>query len=326
MAILIIDDSLDSQALIRIFLRSASYTDLIFCDSAACAFMELGLDSENEAANIDLIVLDVVMPEVDGIEACRRIRADKRYYDVPIIMVTANTEDKCLEQAFAVGASDYITKPLRKVELLARVRSALKLKEETDCRKAREQDLVQAMEQLEEVNEALRQLSALDGLTGIGNRRSFDHTLDREWNRAQREQSPLSLIMLDIDFFKAFNDTYGHQAGDDCLRQIAAIASGATKRSSDFVARYGGEEFVVVLPNTTPKGALKVAETIRSWINNHHIPHSSSAIASHVTVSLGVATSLPDDPKSQEQLISEADKALYQAKREGRNRVLVATI
>ncbi|WP_312521458.1 diguanylate cyclase [Anaerospora sp.] len=323
MTILVIDDSVDSQELIKKFLKIQGYSNFLCCSSADCAFNELKLaEPEYPASEVDLILLDIVMPDVDGIETCSRIKSDERYKDVPVIMVTASTDESNLQQAFAVGATDYITKPLGKVELLARVRAALKLKEETDCRKVREQELLQALKQLEEANETLQKLSSLDGLTGIANRRSFDQTLNKEWNLAVRQGSLLSLILFDIDFFKAYNDSYGHQAGDDCLKQVSYAADALIRRPADLLARYGGEEFAVILPNTTSKGAALVAENIRQAISSQQIPHSASCIAGHVTISVGVMTMMPLQQDALTELIEEADKALYQAKQNGRNRVI----
>lgn len=321
--ILIIDDSADSQALIKSFLKAQGYTNIRFCSSGDCAFSELMLaDSKASPAAVDLILLDIVMPDVDGIETCRRIKSDERYRDVPVIMVTASTDESNLQQAFAVGATDYLTKPLRKVELLARVRAALKLKAETDCRKAREKELLQALQQLEEVNETLQKLSSLDGLTGIANRRCFDQTLEKEWKIAVREGLPISLILFDIDFFKAYNDTYGHQAGDDCLKQVANIADTLVRRPADQLARYGGEEFAVILPNTSREGAAIIAEKIRMAVSGRKILHRASSIAECVTISVGAMTMQPTPLQAAAELVERADKALYQAKQSGRNRVI----
>ncbi|MEW6187977.1 MAG: diguanylate cyclase [Thermodesulfobacteriota bacterium] len=170
----------------------------------------------------------------------------------------------------------------------------------------------------------LEQISYLDGLTGIANRRRFDEVLEREWRRSLREGTPLSLIMADIDHFKIFNDTYGHQAGDDCLKAVARTIAGALNRPGDTSARYGGEEFAVVLPNTEREGAGKVAEALRTQVEALKIPHMNSPVAPEVTISLGTATCMPAPNQSPRQLIIAADRALYQAKAEGRNRVTVS--
>ncbi len=179
-------------------------------------------------------------------------------------------------------------------------------------------------EYYKDVEEHLSNLAIHDGLTGIYNRRYFDETLAREWKRTMREKAPLSLIMLDIDYFKKYNDTYGHQAGDECLRQVATTISGALRRPADMVARYGGEEFVVVLPNLKLEDSAKFGETIRAKIEALKMEHKQSDANPFITVSLGIASVVPSSISSYEELVGAADKALYSAKNKGRNRVCVA--
>jgi diguanylate cyclase (GGDEF)-like protein len=236
-------------------------------------------------------------------------------------MVTATVQIKELQMAFAAGAIDYITKPLNKVELLARVSSALRLKREIDNRKAREQELLKLTQRLEELNQMLQRLSSLDGLTGIANRRHFDLVLKQEWRRAIRDATPLSLVLIDVDFFKAYNDTYGHQMGDDCLKRVTDSLKGVVKRPTDLIARYGGEEFVVLLPKTDIEGASALAEEMRTGVEALGIAHARSQVTDRVTISLGVATIVPNRDSSSTELVAEADQALYRAKQEGRNRV-----
>ena len=175
-----------------------------------------------------------------------------------------------------------------------------------------------------EAQAELERLATRDGLTSVANRRSFDETLNMEWRRASRESRALSLLMIDVDFFKPYNDTYGHQGGDECLRQVAAAMSGVVKRASDCVARYGGEEFSILMPSTEPEGALIVAERIRAAVEALHLPHSGSKVADHVTVSIGVASMHVGSEGLSAGLVAAADAALYRAKHEGRNRVVLA--
>jgi diguanylate cyclase (GGDEF)-like protein len=178
-------------------------------------------------------------------------------------------------------------------------------------------------EQLEAANQELQRLASIDGLTQVANRRRFDEYLDAEWRRLGREQKPLSLILCDLDYFKVYNDTYGHLAGDSCLQQVAAVLRHSLKRPADLVARYGGEEFALILPNTDARGAVLVAETIRQGVRGLEIPHAKSPVSQYVTLSLGVATSVPTPEATPDQLIITADEALYQAKAEGRDRVII---
>ncbi|MFZ5645361.1 MAG: diguanylate cyclase [Bacillota bacterium] len=184
--------------------------------------------------------------------------------------------------------------------------------------------IIKEKQQYEDINKQLELLSSLDGLTGIANRRYLDNYLLQEWRRAARENIPLSLIMCDIDFFKVYNDTYGHQAGDDCLKRVAGSLSENLKRPGDLVARYGGEEFAIVLPDTDTDGAVLLAKALRAGIEALKIEHINSRASKHVTLSLGVASTVPSNDFSPEMLISRADQALYQAKQKGRNQVQVS--
>ena len=183
-------------------------------------------------------------------------------------------------------------------------------------------DTVRAEDQLKEANEKLKMLSVMDGLTGISNRRRFDEYLLAEWKRHYREKKPLSLVMCDIDFFKLYNDNYGHQAGDDCLIKVAGAVAGSASRAVDLAARYGGEEFVLVLPNTDTEGAAAVAEEVRNNVLKLQIDHEKSKVNDHVSLSLGVATMVPDEKHRAQDLVALADKALYVAKENGRNQCI----
>lgn len=322
MNILVIDDSYDSRMLIKRILNKAGFEHVYTAGSAEEAFVLLGMNNPGQEPGLkaDLILMDILMPGMDGIEACGRIKATEHLKDIPLIMITAKTEDDFLEAAFNAGAMDYITKPLSRVVLLARIRSALALKAEMDRRKERENELLEVTRLLETANRKLVEQSTLDGLTGIANRRRFDDFMEVEWKRAQRNDLPLSLIMIDIDVFKAFNDNYGHLAGDECLKKVAKTLQKGLKRPGDLAARYGGEEFAVVLPETNTGGAASLAEELRRRVEKLKIPHAYSPVMDVVTVSLGVATVIPKKDLLPETLIELADKALYRAKEKGRNR------
>jgi len=325
MAILIVDDSADMRRVSTAILKQAGHPDAVAVELAREAFSILGLNgAATPSWEFDLILMDITLPDIDGIEACRRIKAEPRLADIPILMITASAEDAALQDAFAAGAADYIQKPYKPVVLVARVENALHLKREMDARKQREAELLTARAELEVANEELRELVDIDGLTKIGNRRSFDEYLDREWRRARREERPLALIMADIDHFKLYNDTYGHPGGDECLKQVAAAFRGAIRRPADRVFRYGGEEMVVLMPYTDAPGAALVAEKMQAALAALQLQHETSPVSPHVTASLGAASMRPAADSGANELVASADQALYRAKREGRNTFRVA--
>ncbi|MFZ5512217.1 MAG: diguanylate cyclase [Pseudomonadota bacterium] len=262
----------------------------------------------------DLILLDIILPDIDGFEVAQRIRAAEAKEEwTPIIFLTGRTKDEDVERGIASGGDDYLIKPVSEVVLAAKIRAMQRIA------RMRSSLLVLAR-QLDDANQELQRLSAVDGLTGVANRRHFDISLAREWRRARRGQRCLSLLLCDVDHFKSFNDTYGHQAGDECLKAVACILQAHAKRPGDLVARYGGEEFAVVLPETDQEGALRVAESMRAAVEDWEAPRSSP-VPARVTISIGVACTVPSPAQPGLVLLEAADKALYCAKRAGRNQV-----
>jgi diguanylate cyclase (GGDEF)-like protein len=324
MAILIIDDVPVTRKIIESFLKDGGYTDIIQAESAEKAFNILGLYSESDKKNpeIDLILMDIVLQGVDGIEACRLIKNDQRSAHIPIVILTAYSSSEHIETAFKAGAIDFLPKPVNKLELHARVRSILHFKGEVDRLREREQHLVETTLKLERANVLLERLSNSDGLTGIPNRRYFDYMFKKLLASGTRLAIPISLLMMDIDNFKLYNDTYGHLAGDDCLKLISGAIHDTIKRESDFIARYGGEEFAIVLFGVENEMAAKLAENIREHVYGLKIPHSSSTVDNWVTVSIGVVSCLPEPSVTPDNMIDWADKALYAAKSHGKNQVI----
>jgi diguanylate cyclase (GGDEF)-like protein len=324
MAILIIDDVPVTRKIIESFLKDGGHTDILQADSAENAFHILGLyaDGDTQRQSIDLILMDIVLQGVDGIEACRLIKNDQRSAHIPIVIITAYTSSDHIETAFKAGAIDFLPKPINKLELHARVRSILHFKSEVDRLREREKNLVETTLQLERANVLLERLSNSDGLTGIPNRRYFDYMFKKLLASGTRLSIPISLLLMDIDNFKLYNDTYGHLAGDDCLKLISGAIHDTIKRESDFIARYGGEEFVIVLFGVEPKTAAELAINIREHIFGLKIPHSTSPVSEWVTISMGVVSCVPEPSVSPEIMIDRADKALYAAKSHGKNQVV----
>ena len=256
----------------------------------------------------DLVLLDVVMPAMDGFAVCTQLKADEATRNIPVIFVTAHDDAAQETHGLEVGAVDFISKPVNPAVVRARVKTHLMLKLQSDV---------------------MRKLVFLDGLTGVFNRRYFDQQLTIEWARAARNDSPLSLILIDVDFFKLYNDHYGHQAGDDCLKQIAMTLKSALKRPADLVARYGGEEFVCILPDTKFDNALLLARQIELQVRAKLIAHDKSGISPFVTISLGVAARSQQEPNpiadksasDSAALVALADARLYLAKSNGRGQV-----
>lgn len=324
--ILVVDDDPDCRALIGAMLSQSVHAEVGYAATATEAFEQLGLEGgTQEAPRTDLVLLDINLPHVDGLTACRRITGAPSLGDVPVIMVTANEDELVLEAAFAAGATDYVTKPIRRRELVARIGAALRLQHERASHAVRELALVARTVTLEETRETLERLSTQDALTGIANRRRFNVFFRAEWKRAARDGDTLAVIMADVDFFHAYNQKHGHLGGDECLTLLAATMSRALCRPSDLLARYGGEEFVMVLPQTDVAGAQAVAERVRAAVAELRLPHGAPACGELVSMSFGVAATVPKGEASSDALIATADEALYFAKAGGRDRVCIAT-
>ena len=247
--------------------------------------------------DLDLVLLDVVMPGIDGYEVLRRLRADEALRAVPVIFVTAKGEVEDEELGFQLGAVDYIAKPVSPPIVRARVRTHLELKEQRDL---------------------LERRASIDGLTGIANRRRFDEKLAAALRSPRGE--PMTVFLLDVDFFKQFNDRYGHAGGDDCLRKIAAVLPEVARRPTDLAARYGGEEFVLLFPDTGAAGGRELAAGLLARVARLAIPHEASKVGPTVTVSVGAVTIRPGGGETPVSLLERADQLLYSAKEAGRNR------
>ncbi len=256
-------------------------------------------------SNLDLVLLDVEMPDMNGYAMCKLLKENPKTLDIPVIFVTANSNEDDEQHGLELGAVDYITKPFRPAIVKARIKNHLELKYQRDF---------------------LKHLSYHDGLTQVANRSHFDDYLKDEWKRATRNQSPLSLIMIDIDNFKLFNDFYGHVHGDECLKRVAEAIKNSLERPTDLAARYGGEEFSCILPSTSLAGAAQLAEQIRINIYQLAIPHPKSLTDSIVTISLGVSQIIPTQGDKITEFIQQADRKLYRAKKEGRNRIIFKEI
>lgn len=269
-----------------------------------------------------VILQDLVMPGIDGFTLLRFYRAAPELATIPVVVLSSKEDPRDKSKAFELGASDYLVKLPDRIELVARIRSHSRSYLAHTERDAALKQLGDTLRKLEESNQELARLSRLDGLTGLPNRRVFDETLEHEWRRLARERAPLALVLLDVDFFKKYNDSHGHVSGDECLRNVASAIGRCARRPADVSARYGGEEFAVVLPNTHAEGACHVAERIRAEVERLGLVHDGRGDgAGIVTVSAGVACVIPAASSPRVHLIETADAGLYEAKRTGRNRV-----
>ena len=295
--LLVVDDQpTNIQVLYRVFADD--------CQVFMATSGEQALHTAREEAP-DVILLDVMMPDMDGYEVCRQLKQDSATRDIPILFVTAHHEAQEEARGLACGAVDFITKPIHPAVVRARVHTHLTLQRQT---------------------EVLKRLVFIDALTHAFNRRYFDERLAEAWGRAQRTGRPLGLILIDVDYFKQFNDVNGHQRGDDALRQVAQALKGTILRPSDVVCRYGGEEFACLLPDTDLDGALQVAQRMKLAVRDLAIGHPASAVAEVLTISAGVAVRTPTSRGDAAALLALADAQLYRAKAEGRARVCHAVL
>lgn len=268
----------------------------------------------------DLLLLDIELPDMTGFQVLESFQSYPLLADIPIIFITGNGQTEMEVRSLEMGAVDFISKPLHPLVVGARVRTQLRIKQMTD---------------------ALRQAAGTDDLTGIANRRQFNERLTVEWKRTLRMGTPLSLLLIDVDHFKAYNDLYGHPLGDQCLRRVAQAMRTVLKRPADLLARYGGEEFALLLPDTDERGAEQLADQLLSIIRSQHIPHRG-AMFGEVSISVGVSTlprSIPDSTQAPEMrrqtvshtfyeaaLVQSADTALYSSKKQGRNCKTLSTL
>lgn len=253
----------------------------------------------------DLILLDVEMPEMNGYEVCKTLKNDASTQNIPIIFVTGNDSTTEEEYGLNLGALDYIKKPFHPSIIKIRIKNLVNLKLKSDL---------------------LEELSMYDGLTHIANRRYFDNRYEESFKNSLRNNKTICVIMIDVDYFKRYNDNYGHGKGDECLIKIAATSRSCMKRPTDIIARYGGEEFVVLLQDIDIDGAKKVAQNLIDSVSALKIPHAYSDASNNISISAGVAFKDVESAKTKEELLKEADNALYRAKNEGRNRFVFSKL
>jgi two-component system, chemotaxis family, response regulator WspR len=309
----------DDQAIIGEAVRRAVATE----PDIEFHYCSVGSEAVATAAALrpTVIMQDLVMPDVDGMTQIHLYQMHPALRHVPIIVLSSKEDAAVKSLAFATGAVDYLVKLPDSIELIARIRHHSRAYTNQLQRDAAYRALRENQQQLMQMNETLRRSSDVDGLTGLSNRRNLDAYLESEWRRAVRDREDFSILMIDVDNFKLYNDTYGHLAGDEVLKQVAKVMQECAHRPADLAARYGGEEFAMVLPSTLPAGAQRVAERICANVRGLSITSDTSA-GLCVTVSIGGATAMPSRGESYKPLLDAADAALYEAKRAGKNRVV----
>ncbi|MCX5493294.1 PleD family two-component system response regulator [Kaistia dalseonensis] len=311
--VLLIDDQVMVCEAVRRALANQSDLDFHYCTEP--------LDALRVAQEVKptVILQDLVMPGVDGLDLVRQYRAQEATHTVPVIVLSTKDDPATKSAAFQAGANDYLVKLPDRIELIARIRYHTRAYLDHLQRDQAYRALRESQRELMRANIELERLTRIDGLTGLGNRRYFDEYIAAEWKRALRSGSPISVLMIDVDNFKRYNDAYGHLAGDEVLKQVAHVLKDGVIRSSDLAARFGGEEFVVILNDVTAAGAHQVAERLLREVHALDIQHGTERL----TVSIGVATTTPEADGMPDELINAADLALFRAKAAGRDRIVI---
>lgn len=296
--ILVVDDMTTTLLLIHDLLKDTYEVKIAKSGTKALEILE----SPND---IDLILLDIEMPDINGYDVCKRIKNNETIKNIPIIFITGRTSQEDEEYGLNLGAIDYITKPFNKAIVKLRIKNYLNLKIKNDM---------------------LEKLSMYDGLTNIRNRRFFDETFEKTFNEIKRDKKSLAVLMIDIDFFKPYNDNYGHGQGDETLRKVAKALEKTIKRASDFVARYGGEEFVILLKDINKDGVEAVANNLLNAVRELKITHEFSKIEKYVTVSIGASFYNSSSDITKLELLLKADETLYSVKNSGRNNFAILEV
>lgn len=296
--ILVVDDMTTTLLLLHDLLKDTYEVKIAKSGTKALEILE----SPND---IDLILLDIEMPDINGYDVCKRIKNNETIKNIPIIFITGRTSQEDEEYGLNLGAIDYITKPFNKAIVKLRIKNYLNLKIKNDM---------------------LEKLSMYDGLTNIRNRRFFDETFEKTFSEIKRDKKSLAVLMIDIDFFKPYNDNYGHGQGDETLRKVAKALEKTIKRASDFVARYGGEEFVILLKDINKDGVEAVANNLLNAIRELKITHEFSKIENYVTVSIGASFYNSSSDITKLELLLKADETLYNVKNSGRNNFAILEV
>lgn len=296
--ILVVDDMTTTLLLIHDLLKDTYEVKIAKSGTKALEILE----SPND---IDLILLDIEMPDINGYDVCKRIKNNETIKNIPIIFITGRTSQEDEEYGLNLGAIDYITKPFNKAIVKLRIKNYLDLKIKNDM---------------------LEKLSMYDGLTNIRNRRFFDETFEKTFNEIKRDKKSLAVLMIDIDFFKPYNDNYGHGQGDETLRKVAKALEKTIKRASDFVARYGGEEFVILLKDINKDGVEAVANNLLNAVRELKITHEFSKIENYVTISIGASFYNSNSDVTKLELLLKADETLYNVKNSGRNNFAILEV